>query len=193
LGRTFAFIQYGSYRYHPSDIISIAILVAFNNLAFLKKIKVIPGALIVVLVGILINEIFRMTGSPLFIDGNHLVKLPVASSLNEFFTQFNLPDFSSIAKPAVWVTAATIAAVASIETLLCLEAGDKMDPLKRYSNANTELKAQGIGNILAGLIGGLPLTSVIVRTSANINAGARTKLSAITHGVFSTTSSSSNS
>jgi MFS superfamily sulfate permease-like transporter len=165
-------------------VISIAILVAFNNLAILKKIKVIPGALIVVIVGILINEIFRITGSPLFIDGNHLVKLPLASSLNEFFTQFNLPDFSSIAKPAVWVTAATIAAVASIETLLCLEAGDKMDPLKRYSNANTELKAQGIGNILAGLIGGLPLTSVIVRTSANINAGARTKLSAITHGVF---------
>jgi MFS superfamily sulfate permease-like transporter len=104
--------------------------------------------------------------------------------LNEFLTQFNLPDFYSIAKPAVWVTAATIAAVASIETLLCLEAGDKMDPLKRYSNANTELKAQGIGNILAGLVGGIPLTSVIVRTSANVNAGARTKLSAITHGVF---------
>lgn len=165
-------------------IISMAILVAFNNVAFLKKIKAIPGALIVVLVGIIINEVFRMSNSPLFINGSHLVKLPVASSLNEFLTQFHLPDFSSIAKPAVWVTAVTIAAVASIETLLCLEAGDKMDPLKRYSNTNKELKAQGIGNILAGLVGGIPLTSVIVRTSANVNAGGRTKLSAITHGVF---------
>ena len=165
-------------------IISIAILVAFNNIAFLKKIKAIPGALVVVLVGIIINEVFRMMGSPLFIDGNHLVKLPVASSFNEFLTQFHFPDFSSISKTAVWVTAATIAAVASIETLLCLEAGDKMDPLKRYSNANQELKAQGVGNILSGLIGGLPMTSVIVRTTANINAGSKTKLSAITHGVF---------
>ncbi|MCE2963311.1 MAG: SulP family inorganic anion transporter [Chitinophagales bacterium] len=165
-------------------VISIVLLIAFNNIPFLKKIKAMPGALIVVIAGIIINEVFRMTGSPLFIDGNHLVKLPVASSLNEFLTQFNLPDFSSVTKPAVWVTAATIAAVASIETLLCLEAGDKMDPLKRYSNANTELKAQGIGNILAGLVGGIPLTSVIVRTSANVNAGARTKMSAITHGVF---------
>lgn len=165
-------------------IISIAILVAFNNIAFLKKIKAIPGALVVVLVGIIINEIFRMTGSTLYIDGIHLVKLPVASSINEFFTQFNIPDFSSVSNPAVWITAATVAAVASIETLLCLEAGDKMDPLKRYSSANQELKAQGVGNILAGMLGGIPLTSVIVRTTANINAGARTKLSAVAHGVF---------
>ena len=165
-------------------IFSIAILVAFNKIAFLKRIKAIPGALVVVLIGIVINEFFRMMGSSFVIDGNHLVKLPVASSFNEFLTQFHFPDFSSISKPAVWVTAATIAAVASIETLLCLEAGDKMDPLKRYSSANQELKAQGVGNILSGLIGGLPMTSVIVRTSANINAGAKTKLSAITHGVL---------
>jgi MFS superfamily sulfate permease-like transporter len=84
----------------------------------------------------------------------------------------------------VWIVGLTIAIVASIETLLCLEAGDKMDPMKRYSSANTELKAQGIGNMLSGLIGGLPMTSVIVRTTANINAGAKTKLSAMAHGVF---------
>jgi MFS superfamily sulfate permease-like transporter len=89
-----------------------------------------------------------------------------------------------MARPDVWVVAATIAAVASIETLLCIEAADKLDPLKRYANTNTELKAQGIGNLLSGLIGGLPMTSVIVRTSANVNAGARTKISAIAHGVF---------
>lgn len=165
-------------------LVSLAILVAFNKVAFLKKIKAIPGALIVVVVGILINEFFRITNSPLLISEEHLVKLPTASSLSEFFTQFSFPNFAGFTNPTVWVTAATIAAVASIETLLCLEAGDKMDPLKRYSSANTELKAQGIGNILAGLIGGIPMTSVIVRTSANVNAGGRTKFSAIAHGVF---------
>jgi MFS superfamily sulfate permease-like transporter len=86
--------------------------------------------------------------------------------------------------PKVWIVGTTIAIVASIETLLCLEAGDKMDPMKRYSSANAELRAQGIGNMLSGLIGGLPMTSVIVRTTANINAGAKSKLSAIFHGVF---------
>lgn len=165
-------------------LVSLVILIAFNKIAFLKKIKAIPGALIVVVVGILINEFFRATNSPLLITNEHLVKLPTASSLTEFFTQFSFPKFTEILNPGVWVTAATIAAVASIETLLCLEAGDKMDPLKRYSSANTELKAQGIGNILAGLIGGIPMTSVIVRTSANVNAGARTKFSAIAHGIF---------
>lgn len=165
-------------------IISIAILIAFNKIEFLKKIKAVPGALVVVVVGILMNELFKITHSPLLISDEHLVKLPTASSLSDFFTQFSFPNFTQFSNPAVWVTAATIAAVASIETLLCLEAGDKMDPLKRYSSANTELKAQGVGNILAGLIGGIPMTSVIVRTSANANAGARTKFSTIAHGVF---------
>lgn len=165
-------------------IVSLAILIAFNKVSFLKKIKVIPGALIVVVVGIIINEIFKSTGSALAISQEHLVTLPTASSTNEFFRQFTTPDFSDFTNSKVWVVGATIAIVASIETLLCLEAGDKMDPLKRFSSSNTELKAQGVGNILSGLIGGLPMTSVIVRTSANVNAGARTKLSAIAHGVF---------
>lgn len=165
-------------------VISIAILIAFNKVPLLKKIKAVPGALVVVIVGILLNELFKAAYPSLAITGDHLVKLPTASSVGEFFGQFTLPDFSGFAKPAVWVTAATIAAVASIETLLCLEAGDKMDPQKRFSSANTELRAQGIGNIFAGLIGGLPMTSVIVRTSANVNAGARSKISAIAHGVF---------
>jgi MFS superfamily sulfate permease-like transporter len=165
-------------------VVSIAILIAFNKVPLLKKIKAIPGALVVVVVGILLNELFKAAYPQMAITGDHLVKLPTASSAGEFFGQFTLPDFSGFTKPAVWVTAATIAAVASIETLLCLEAGDKMDPQKRFSSANTELRAQGIGNIFAGLIGGLPMTSVIVRTSANVNAGARTKISAIAHGVF---------
>lgn len=165
-------------------LISLAILIAFNKIAFLKKIKAVPGALIVVVVGIIINEVFKSTGSSLAISQDHLVTLPTASSLSEFFGQFTTPDFSGFVNTKVWIVGITIAIVASIESLLCLEAGDKMDPLRRYSSANTELKAQGIGNILSGLIGGLPMTSVIVRTSANVNAGARTKLSAMAHGVF---------
>lgn len=165
-------------------IVSLIILVAFNKIPALKKIKALPGALVVVIVGILINELFKVISPSLVISGEHLVKLPTASSVGEFFGQFNFPDFSGLSNPAVWVTAATIAAVASIETLLCLEAGDKMDPMKRYSSANTELKAQGVGNALSGLLGGLPITSVIVRTTANVNAGAKTKLSTIFHGFF---------
>jgi len=165
-------------------IISIIILVAFNKVSFLKKIKVLPGALVVVIVGIVLNELFKVIGPSVQIAGEHLVQLPTATTASEFFAQFTFPDFSGFTNPAVWITAATIAAVASIETLLCLEAGDKMDPMKRYSSANIELKAQGVGNILAGLIGGLPMTSVIVRTTANVNAGAKTKISAIVHGAF---------
>src|SRR5215203_986955 len=165
-------------------LVSISILVAFNKVAFLKKIKVVPGALVAVTAGIVINELFKASGSSLVISQEHLVTLPTASSFKEFIGQFTTPDLSGFANSKTWVVGLTIAIVASIETLLCLEAGDKMDPIKRYSSANTELKAQGIGNMLAGFIGGLPMTSVIVRTTANINAGAKTKLSAIAHGVF---------
>lgn len=166
-------------------VVSIGILVAFNKVPALKKIKAIPGALVVVIVGIILNELFKSTGSSLAIMGQeHLVTLPTASSFSEFFGQFTTPDFSEFSNSKVWVVGVTIAIVASIETLLCLEAGDKMDPMKRFSSANTELKAQGVGNILSGLIGGIPMTSVIVRTSANVNAGARTKLSAVAHGIF---------
>lgn len=166
-------------------VISIGILVAFNKVPALKKIKAIPGALVVVVVGIILNEIFKSTGSPLAIVGQeHMVTLPTASSFSEFFGQFSTPDFSAFSNSKVWVVGVTIAIVASIETLLCLEAGDKMDSMKRFSSANVELKAQGVGNILSGLIGGIPMTSVIVRTSANVNSGAKTKLSAIAHGVF---------
>ena len=165
-------------------VVSLAILIAFNKVPFLKKIKVVPGALVVVIVGIAINEVFKATGSSLVISQDHLVTLPTASSFDEFIGQFTTPSFSSFASSKVWIIGVTIAIVASIETLLCLEAGDKMDPLKRFSSANTELKAQGVGNILSGLIGGLPMTSVIVRTTANINAGAKTKLSAVLHGIF---------
>lgn len=165
-------------------IVSLIILIAFNKIPALKKMKAVPGALVAVIAGIVLNEIFKATGSAFIITQDHLVTLPTASSFKEFFGQFHTPDLAGFLNPKVWIVGATIAVVASIETLLCLEAGDKMDPQKRFSSANTELRAQGIGNILSGLIGGLPMTSVIVRTTANINSGAKTKLSAILHGVF---------
>ena len=165
-------------------ITSIGILIAFNKIPALKKIKALPGALVAVLAGILINAGYQMFQPSLLIANEHLVTLPKAASIGGFINQFTLPNFNGLSNPQVWITGITIAVVASIETLLCLEAGDKMDSNKRYSNANTELKAQGIGNIVSGLIGGLPMTSVIVRTTANINAGAKTKFSAIFHGLL---------
>jgi MFS superfamily sulfate permease-like transporter len=152
--------------------------------AFLKNLKVVPGALIAVIVGVLLNELFKIVNPNLVIQQEHLVNLPVPQSFDDFLGQFKLPDFTAITNPKVWITAATIAVVASIETLLCMEAADKMDPLKRYSNTNVELFAQGTGNILSGLLGGIPMTSVIVRTSANVNSGGRTKVAAIAHGIF---------
>jgi MFS superfamily sulfate permease-like transporter len=115
-----------------------------------------------------------------------LVALPVPQSIEEFKAMFVLPDFSvaTLTSTKVWIVGITIAIVASIETLLCIEASDRMDPQKRFTNTNVELKAQGIGNLLSGLIGGLPMTSVVVRSSANASAGAKTKASTIIHGLL---------
>ncbi len=173
---------------HPGAVIvvltSLAILIAFTKVPVLQKIKSIPGALVAVLAGIALNEIFKATDSSLAISQDHLVSLPIPETMGQFWSQFSLPDFKQITNVEIWIVAFTIAAVASIETLLCIEAADKMDPLKRYTNTNRELKAQGVGNMLSCLIGGIPVTSVIVRTSANVNAGGKTKIAAISHGVF---------
>lgn len=163
---------------------SLAILIAFNKVELLRRIKVVPGALVAVIVGVTINEIFKASGSNLVISQEHLVNLPVPKSFGDFFGQFSMPNFAAIGNVEVWITGLTIAVVASIETLLCIEASDKLDPLKRYTNSNWELLAQGTGNILSGMIGGIPMTSVIVRTSANINSGGRTKIATITHGIL---------
>lgn len=165
-------------------LVSLAILIAFNKIAFLKQLKAIPGALVAVVAGILLNELFKSTGSNLAISQDHLVNLPVPRDINDFLGQFSFPDVNAFLRLDVLLVGITIAIVASIETLLCLEASDKLDPLKRYSNSNIELFAQGTGNILSGLIGGLPMTSVIVRTSANINSGGRTKIATIAHGIL---------
>lgn len=163
-------------------LISLAILIGWNKVEFLKKIKLVPAALVAVIVGIILNEIFIQTGSSLAISGEHLVALPVPTSLEEFQSIFVIPDFSALTNFKVWGIGATIAVVASIETLLCIEAADRMDAQKRYTNTNVELKAQGIGNMVSSLLGGLPMTSVVVRTSANNAAGAKSKMSAIIHG-----------
>ncbi len=165
--------------------LSLAILITWDS-ATVKANKVlssIPGSLLAVVVGIVLAAIFNTT-TTLALLPEHLVNIPVASSASEFLNNFSTPDFSQIMSSQVWIVAITLAAIASIETLLCLEASDKLDPYKRVSSPNTELKAQGVGNIVSGLIGGLPITQVIVRSSANIQGGGRTKLSTIFHGVL---------
>jgi MFS superfamily sulfate permease-like transporter len=146
-------------------------------------IRIIPAPLIVVLVGIAINEFFK-NGSTYAIDPKHMVNIPIAQSTGEFFSFFTRPDFNGFLNKEVWIAGVTLALVASLETLLSIEAIDDLDPYQRVTNKERELKAQGIGNMISGLIGGLPITSVIVRSSANVNAGARSKMSAIYHGIL---------
>jgi MFS superfamily sulfate permease-like transporter len=165
-------------------LVSIGILILWNKIEFLKKIKLVPPALVAVLVSILLNEFFIQSGSSLAIIKEHLVSLPVPTTLEEFKNIIVTPDFSSISNSKVWIVAITIAIVASIETLLCVEAADRMDVQKRYTDTNVELKAQGIGNVISALLGGLPMTSVVVRTTANNTAGAKSKMSTIIHGVL---------
>ncbi len=166
--------------------ISMIILILWEK-PFLKKyafFKNVPGALIVVCLGVFINYLFTTYKPEWALENGHLVKLPVADSASAFVGQFTLPDFTAFSNPQVYVVAFTLAIIASLESLLSVEATDKLDPEKRNTPTNRELKAQGIGNIVSGLIGGLPVTAVIVRSSANINSGGKTKLSAIIHGIL---------
>lgn len=163
-------------------LVALAILIIFERPFFKKKLKLLPGGLVAVIVAILMNEFFLSSGNALAVSGEHLVNVPVAGSFSEFIGFFSLPDFSQLTNPQVYLVALTLAAVASIETLLCIEAVDKLDPEKRTTSPNRELIAQGVGNMTAGMIGGIPLTSVIVRSSANVNAQAKSKLSTIIHG-----------
>jgi MFS superfamily sulfate permease-like transporter len=165
--------------------VSILLLILWEQ-PFMKKIKVfqiVQGPLVVVGLGIILNLIFQNM-NVFTLNAEQVVSIPVADSIGDFINQFTFPDFSAISNSAVWVTGITIAVVASLETLLCLEATDKLDPFKRVTPANRELKAQGVANIVSGLIGGLPITQVIVRSSTNIQSGGRTKASAIFHGII---------
>ena len=167
------------------SVVSLVVLILWeqkfmNKLSFTKLVK---GPLVVVLAGIGLNILFQsMPGYALRAD--QMVNIPVPDSLSGFFGQFTFPDFSQITNTHIFVTAMTLAVVASLETLLCVEATDKLDPLKRITPTNRELLAQGAGNIVSGLIGGLPVTQVIVRSSANIQSGGRSKASAFIHGIL---------
>ena len=173
---------------HPGAVIitliSIGILLLWEKVPAFGKLKMVPGALVAVTAGILLNWIFKTTGSALAVNESMLVHLPVVKNTEEFSQLFTFPDMAGFLNPKVWILGATIALVASIETLLCVEAADKMDPQRRITNTNRELKAQGIGNLLSSLIGGLPMTSVVVRSSANAKAGATSKISSIIHGAL---------
>lgn len=166
--------------------ISLAILILWDTV-LTKKHKIfqlIQGPIVVVVLGIVMNYLFKTGTLDFSLAEDQVVRLPVAKNLSEFFGQFTFPDFSAITNFEVWKIAIVLAIVASLETLLSVEATDKMDPNKRITPTNRELKAQGLGNIFSGLIGGLPVTQVIVRSSANISFGGKTKLSAILHGIF---------
>jgi carbonic anhydrase/SulP family sulfate permease len=164
-------------------LLSIVLLILWDRSKMLKK-SPVPSALVVVVIGVGINMILRRMGSALAVQPTHLVQVPVAEDFPAFLGFLQFPDTTHFGNPAVFKAAVTIALVATLETLLNLEAVDKIDPDQRQSPPNRELVAQGIGNITVGFLGGLPITSVIVRSSVNINAGGRTKLSTIFHGVL---------
>jgi MFS superfamily sulfate permease-like transporter len=165
-------------------VLSIVIMVLWDKPMIKKRFPLIPGALVAVLASVGINQVWISMGSKLAVLGEHLVNLPVASSASEFFNFFSLPDFKGFTDGSVIVYGVIIALIASLETLLSIEAIDNLDPERRVTNTNKELFAQGVGNSVAGLIGGLPVTSVIVRSSANVNAGAKSKTSTIFHGAM---------
>ncbi len=166
--------------------VALAILILWDNV-LIKRNKIfgiINGPLVAVAAGIFLNYCFQNGIINLQLSPDQLVQIPVAATLGDFFGQFSFPDFAHLANPQVYMVALVLAVIASLETLLCVEATDKLDPQKRVTPTNRELKAQGLGNMISGLIGGLPLTQVIVRSSANITFGGRTKKSAILHGIL---------
>jgi SulP family sulfate permease len=167
-------------------IISLLILILWDTV-LTKKHKIfqlIQGPIVVVVLGIFMNLAYAKGILPYSLNENQIVSIPAPNSIQSFLGQFTFPDFSVITNMDVWKIAIIMAIVASLETLLCVEATDKLDPDKRITPTNRELKAQGLGNIVSGLIGGLPVTQVIVRSSANLNFGGKSKTSAILHGVF---------
>jgi len=171
------------------SVVALLLLILWNTAWFKKQkfLKLIPGPLVAVVWGVGYNVFTRQFAPEWAVRGEHLVNLPVSEKASDFFNNFVLPNASylgHLGNPHVYTVAVTIAIIASLETLLSLEATDKLDPLKRLAPTNRELKAQGVGNIISGLLGGLPMTAVIVRSAANINAGGQTRVACFTHGVF---------
>lgn len=168
------------------SLLSLGVLILWER-KFIKSMswsKIIPGPLVVVFMGVGLNALFKSYNPSWYLSGDHLVNLPVFTSFSDFTGAFSIPDFSQLTNTKVYTVAFTIAIIASLETLLSLDAVDKLDPYKRIAPQSRELKAQGLGNMVSGLIGGLPLTAVIVRSSANVASGAKTKASAVFHGLL---------
>jgi len=186
LEELFGILSYISPGATVVSTVSLLILIIWES-TFVKRLaflRVIPGALIAVLWGVTYNTLALRFAPEWAVVEKHLVSLPVAKDAADFIQLFSFPDFSFLFNPQTYTIAATLAIIASLETLLSLEAVDKLDPLKRVAPTNRELKAQGIGNIVSGMIGGLPITAVIVRSAANVNAGGKSKVSSFVHGCF---------
>lgn len=170
-------------QYGAAIVAAIGLVLLFGwGKGPLARLKQVPAPLVVVLLGLGLNALFAAVAPGLVIESSHLVNIPVPGSTGDFFGQFDLPDFSGLAQPAVWRVGVVLAIVASLESLLSLQATDEMDPLRREASPDRELFAQGAGNVVSGLLGGLPITGVIVRSATNISAGARTRWSTILHG-----------
>jgi MFS superfamily sulfate permease-like transporter len=176
---------FGSFQDYNPIVLAICILSVLIILGWDKvKVKFIPGALIAVIIGVVVNEVLKVGFTSNALDAKYLVSVPVATSAKEFLGFFTLPDYNGFTNSSIIIYGVVFAIIASVETLLSIEAIDNMDPEKRKTNTNRELIAQGVGNSVAGLIGGLPVTSVIVRSSANVNSGGKTKMSTIIHGLL---------
>ena len=165
------------------SLTSIAILIYFDKTS-IKWLSVIPGPIVVVITGILLNDLFIYTDSSLIQNSPQLVNIPKHHGFADFFAQMNMPSWSAWSNPKVYLYAVILAIVASLETLLNVKAGEKLDKTRSSCSKDRELMAQGFGNFAAGIIGGMPITSVIVRTSVNIQTGAKTKFATILHGTF---------
>lgn len=167
-------------------VVALTIMLLWER-SWIKNNKILgamPGALVAVVASVLLNQVFASFFPSIVITEEHLVNIPQFSSFSGLVSELQFPDFSQLTNPDLYVVTFTIAVIASLETLLSIEATDKLDPLKRKSSTNKELRAQGVGNMLSGLIGGLPMTAVIVRSSTNIAAGGKTRMAAIYHGLF---------
>ena len=165
------------------SVLSIAILIYFDKSTF-SLIKAIPGPIVVVIVGVILNEYFVFSNSLLAQTTPQLVHIPSHSSFNDLYANMSAPAWSAWSNPKVYFYAALLAIVASLESLLNIKAGEKLDKTRRYCSKDKELFAQGVGNMFAGLFGGIPITSVIARTSVNIETGAKTKFATVLHGIL---------
>ncbi len=187
-GNTLTGIQYALEHIHFLSagiaIIGLIILTGWSRVEFLKRLRFLNAPLVVVLLAVAANFVIRVYAPGYSAEAELLVGVPVFDGISGFIAQLQTPNFSAIIDPGVWESAAIIAAVASVETLLCVEAIDKLDPLKRRTPTSHELKAQGLGNLVSGLLGGIPMTGVIVRGSANVHSGARTWFSSFFQGLL---------